>query len=312
MADNKPVFRTTIGGQALMEGILMKGPDRVAVALRDKDGSISLRVEQGNSLKDRYPIFQYPFFRGIGALIDSLKMGMRALDDSAEALGEEESPGKFETWLGKRIGKEKAERVVYTFIFVVAFGIAIGLFFLLPTLISGFFASQISSPFLLNLLEGGVRLLLFTGYILAIQRMEELDRVFRYHGAEHKTIACYEHGDALLVENVKKYPIVHPRCGTSFIANLVILAAFFMSFFGWPNPLVRFALRLLLIPILIGVTYELNRFSGRSDHFLARLIRAPGMFVQKIATVKEPDEGMIECAICALQAVIPEEGCDKW
>lgn len=304
---------TSIGGQALLEGILMKGPEKVSIATRNPgEDEITLKVEPVDGLTQRYKIFQLPFFRGIGALIDSFKRGGAALEYSAEQLDweEEEDYSKLDELMIRIFGKKKAEAILSTLMTILAIVIAIAIFFFVPTWVAGLFRGLISNTLVLNLIEGIVRILFFLIYVIAISQMDELKRVFMYHGAEHKTIACYEHGEELSVENVRKYPRVHPRCGTSFIANLVIISSLIMSLFGWPNPFLRLIIRLALIPVLVGLTYELNAWTARHENPLSRLLRWPGMMVQKLATVKEPSDDMIEVAIVAMEAVIPEDDSD--
>ena len=309
----KEVRATSIGGQALMEGILMKGPDLVAIATR-KPGSdeIKVKVEPVDGLTKKYKLFQLPFFRGIGALVDSFSRGSKALEYSADQLDweEDEEPGPFSRFLIRVFGEERAEQVLSFLMVFAAVAIAFGLFFFVPTWIAGLFRPMIQNNLVLNVIEGIIRIVFFLIYVIAISKLDELNRVFMYHGAEHKTIAAYEHGEELTVENVRKYPRVHARCGTSFLANLVILSAILMSFFGWPNPFVRFAIRLLMIPILVGLTYELNAWTSKVDNGLSKALRAPGMFIQRVATVKEPTDEMIEVAIEAMEAVIPEDHSD--
>ncbi len=303
---------TTIGGQALLEGILMKGPFETAIATRSADGTICLKTEPVSGLAKTYPVFRKPFFRGIAALVDSMTRGMKAIEYSAEQageLGEDEKPGLLEKLLGKR----RAEKVESTVMTVVLAAAVIGLFFFLPTWVTSWMKPVLPNVVLLNLFEGVLRVLFFLGYVWAISRIPELKRVFMYHGAEHKSIACYEHGEELTVENVRKYPRLHPRCGTSFLANLVLLSAILLSFFGWPNPLLRLLIRLLILPVLIGLTYELNLWMGRNSNAFSRLMQKPGLFVQRVATVREPSDDMIEVAIEALKAVIPEDAeADRW
>lgn len=303
---------TTIGGQALLEGILMKGPFETAIATRSPDGTICLKTEPITGLAMTHPIFRKPFFRGIAALVDSMTRGMKAIEYSAEQAGKQEkdeTPG----FLGKILGKRRAEKVESTIMTFVLVSAVIGLFFFLPTWVTSWMKPVLPNVVLLNLFEGILRVLFFLGYVWAISRIPELKRVFMYHGAEHKSIACYEHGEALTVENVRKYPRLHPRCGTSFLANLVLLSAILLSFFGWPSPFLRLLIRLLILPVLIGLTYELNLWMSGNNNAFSRLMQKPGLFVQRVATVREPLDDMIEVAIEALKAVIPEDAeADRW
>ena len=303
---------TSIGGQALMEGIMMKGPEKVAIATRRPGGEeIKVKIDPVDGLTKRYKLFQLPFFRGIGALVDSIVRGTAALEYSADQMEwEDEEPGRIERILTRIIGQKRAQAAISALMMVFAFGLAIGLFFFVPTWIAGLIRDRINNNMILNLIEGVIRIIFFLIYVILISRMEELKRVFMYHGAEHKTIACYEHDEELTVENVRKYPRVHPRCGTSFLANLVIISALLMSLFGWPNPVIRMLIRLAMIPVLVGITYELNAWTARHKGILSRILRAPGMFIQRVATVKEPSDEMIEVAIAAMKAVIPDDESD--
>lgn len=294
------IKKTTIGGQALFEGILMKGPKVSAISVRRPDGEIETNIVERMESSKKYPILRLPFLRGIAALWDAMRNGTKAIDYSMSFFPEE----------------SKEENKIKDFIFnIFSIALVIGfmfLFFVVPTWFSNLFRNQIQSVFVLNLIEGMVRVVFFLIYVMSISQLKEIKRVFKYHGAEHKTIACYEHGEELTVENVRKHSKLHPRCGTSFMFNMVLISALFLSLFGWPNPVVRVVTRILIIPILVGITYELNRWMGRSDSFLSKILAKPGMFVQYIGTVKEPTDDMIEVAIEAMKMVIPEDGSDEW
>ncbi len=301
-----PKHITTIGGQALIEGILMRGPDDVAIAVRQENGEIVLKKEKLNTLGMRYKFFRLPFIRGIVSLIESLIFGIEALMYSAEFFEESfEEKEKKETFLD-RIFKDKKEDVEIVFTLLIALILTIILFVLLPSLITNVFSKTIKSSFIMNLLEGLVRIGIFLIYVVSVSKMEDVGRVFEYHGAEHKTIHCYENGEELTVENVKKYPTLHPRCGTSFLFMVMIVSIFVLSFFGWPNPLKRVLIRILMLPVIAGISYEINRLIGKSNSKLAYYISYPGLILQKIATTKEPDEEQIEVAIEALKAVLTE------
>lgn len=301
-----PKHITTIGGQALIEGILMRGPDDVAIAVRQENGEIVLKKEKLNTLGMRYKFFRLPFIRGIVSLIESLIFGIEALMYSAEFFEESfEEKEKKETFLD-RIFKDKKEDVEIVFTLLIALILTIILFVLLPSLITNVFSKTIKSSFIMNLLEGLVRIGIFLIYVVSVSKMEDVGRAFEYHGAEHKTIHCYENGEELTVENVKKYPTLHPRCGTSFLFMVMIVSIFVLSFFGWPNPLKRVLIRILMLPVIAGISYEINRLIGKSNSKLAYYISYPGLILQKIATTKEPDEEQIEVAIEALKAVLTE------
>lgn len=298
---SQEIKKTTIGGQALFEGILMKGPFETSIAVRKPDGKILTKIIDRTEISKKYPIFKLPFFRGMGALWDAMRNGTKAIDYSLSFVEEE----------------EKKENKIVEFLYgvlsvfiVIAFVV---LFFFVPTWVSNLFRKDINSVIVLNLIEGLIRVILFLAYVISVAQIKDIKRVFRYHGAEHKTIACYEHGEELTVENIRKHSKLHPRCGTSFMFNMVIISALVLSFFGWPNPILRAITRVLIVPILVGITYELNRWMGKTDNALSRLLAKPGMFVQYIATVKDPTDDMIEVAIEAMKVVIPEdEHADEW
>lgn len=297
-----PKHITTIGGQALIEGILMRGPKDVAVAVRKPDNEIVVKKMKLETLGMRYKFFRLPFIRGVVGLVESLIFGLRALMYSAEFFEVEEENKKPSVF--DRVFKDKAEDAEMAFSLVTSFVIAIGLFIILPTFLTNLLKEKASSSIVLNLVEGLIRIALFLIYVVLVSKMEDTKRIFEYHGAEHKTIHCYENGEELIVENVKKYPILHPRCGTSFLFMVMIVSILVLSFFGWPNPLQRFLIRLIMIPFVAGISYEINRLIGKSNSKLAYLISYPGLMLQKIATVKEPDESQIEVAIEALKAVL--------
>ncbi|MFL8969473.1 DUF1385 domain-containing protein [Helcococcus kunzii] len=297
---SKEIKKTTIGGQALYEGILMKGPDQTSIVVRKPNGELEKKIIDRFEITNKYSIFKYPFFRGIGAFIDAIKNGTKAIDYSLSFSEEEEKK------------QSKLSEIFYSILSFLIFAGFLLLFFYVPTWFSNLFKDKISSVFVLNLIEGLVRIVFFLLYVIGIAQLKDIKRVFEYHGAEHKTIACYEYGEELTVENVRKHSKLHPRCGTSFMFNMVIISAFVLAFFGWPNPIVRVIIRILIIPLLMGITYELNRWMGKSDSFLAKILAKPGMFVQYIGTVKEPTDDMIEVAIEAMKMVIPEDNSDEW
>lgn len=294
---------TSIGGQALIEGIMMRGPKDVAIAVRKQDKEIELKKEKLNTLGMRYKFFALPFIRGVVGLIESMVMGIDSLMYSAEFFEEEEEK---EEYFLKKVFKDSAETVEIVITLVFSLLLTIGLFILLPSFFTNLFKNKIESSFVFNIVEGLIRIFIFLLYVVSISKMDDVDRVFEYHGAEHKTIHCYENGDELTVENVKKYPILHPRCGTSFLFMVMIVSIFVLSFFGWPDPLQRFLIRLLMLPVIAGISYEINRLIGKSNSALAYYLSYPGLFLQKIATVKEPDGEQIEVAIAALEAVLTD------
>ena len=312
--DNNVCFRTSIGGQALMEGILMRGPDKQAIVCRTENGIVE-KVEPLNLPKDKYPILGWPVVRGIVTFADSMVKGMRALTYSASLLPEEEQeePSKFDLWLEKKLGSEKAEKYVIGIAAVLGVLLAVALFILLPTLIAGFIPGIEGHYTLRSLIEGVIKIVIFLVYLGLVAHMKEIKRLFSYHGAEHKTIFCYEKGLPLTVENVRPQSRFHPRCGTSFLLVVIILGLFVGLLIQVDNTLLRIALRILLLPVLVAVAYEINRWAGRHDaNIVSRIVTWPGKQLQRLTT-NEPDDGMIECAIRAMELVIPEEkGKDAW
>ena len=311
-------FKTLIGGQALIEGIMMQGPDKRSIVVRGPEGIVT-KVEP---LKKRTGIAKWPLIRGVVNFASSMVSGVKALMYSAEFFPEEEDakPSKFDEWLEKKLGSEKMEKAVISFSVVLGVLFSVGLFFLLPTLISGLFDRVIHSAVIRSLIEGVIRIAIFMGYMILISKMKDMKRVFSYHGAEHKTIRCYEAQLPLTVENARTMPRHHPRCGTSFLFVVIVIAVLASCVvFALPgvrdvatNPIVRILLHLVLLPIVVAVTYELNRFIGRHDNPLTRFLSAPGMWMQNFTTF-EPDDSMLEVAIRALNLVLPEEkGADAW
>ena len=295
-------FKTSVGGQALMEGIMMRGPKNICCAVRKPDGTIETKIEPTPT----HGIWtKIPLVRGAISMVESLIMGYRYMMYSAQvSMGDDYDPEEeetaFEKWVGDHLGK-KAEDVLLGVAAVLGGLFAILLFTVLPTV-----------------LVGGVNLLLplkvaiFLSYMVAISKMKEIHRVFEYHGAEHKTIACYEAGDALTVENVRKYTRFHPRCGTSFLILVVIVSVFLYSVLPWSSTGLRVVFKLLLLPVVMGISYELLKWCGRSDNLATRIIRQPGIWVQHL-TVFEPDDSMIEVAIAAVTPVLPEDPEDgRW
>jgi uncharacterized protein YqhQ len=307
-----PDHMTTIGGQALIEGIMMRGPKEVAISVRKPDGETELKVDKLNTLGMRHKIFKLPFLRGVVGLIEAMTIGTKALMYSAEFFEEEENTSDKKSFTEK-IFKDKAEDVEMAFAVIFSVVLAVGIFMILPTILTNFLKNQIDSPILLNLVEGAVRIVIFFIYIVSVSRLDDIKRVFEYHGAEHKTIHCYENGEELTVENVKKYPILHPRCGTSFLFMVMIVSILVLSFFGWPNPLQRLLVRVLMFPVIAGIAYEINKLIGKSNSSLAYYLSYPGLMIQKWATVKEPDASQIQVAIEALEAVSTgDKEEDKW
>ena len=316
--NNQPVsqekFKTLIGGQALIEGIMMQGPDKRAIVVRGPEGLVT-KVEP---LKKRTGILKWPLIRGVVSFGSSMVSGVKALMYSAEFFPEEEDaqPSKFDQWLEKKLGSEKMEKAVISFSVFLGALFSIALFILLPTLLSGLFDRWIHNAVIRSLIEGLIRIAIFMGYMILVSRMKDMRRVFSYHGAEHKTIRCYEAQLPLTVENVRPQTRLHPRCGTSFlfvvVAISILLFALVSALLPMSGMLVRLLVRLALLPVVVAISYECNRFVGRHDNRLTRILSAPGMWFQHFTT-NEPDDSMIEVAIEALKLVIPEEaGADRW
>ncbi|WP_027937033.1 DUF1385 domain-containing protein [Anaeroarcus burkinensis] len=285
--------KPTIGGQAVIEGVMMRGPEYLATAVRRPDGGIELKKEPFSSINKRYPVLKLPFVRGTVALVESLVYGLQALSFSAQAAGEEEE-------------QLSTKELVLTML--VSFVLAIGLFVVLPTFAAKYIHEAVTDPVWLNLLEGALRLILFFGYVAAISSMKDIQRVFQYHGAEHKTIYAYEAGEELTVENVRKHSTLHPRCGTNFLLIVMVVSILLFAFLGWPDLWLRITSRIVLLPVVAGIAYEIIRYAGRhvGEQALVSAIVLPGMWLQKLTT-RQPDDSQIEVAIAALQAVLPEQ-----
>ena len=305
--------KTTIGGQALMEGIMMVGPCRTVAAFCSEKGEISTEELHVERLTKKYPILGKPFIRGIFAMVDSMRLGYKALSLSADKItadvGEEELTG-LDKWLDDHLG-EKMTGIIMSIAGVLGVALAILLFFFLPTwlfnLLQGAVGESIAGW--RSIFEGVLRIGLFVGYILLISLMPDIKRVFQYHGAEHKTIFCYENELPLTVENVRKQPRFHCRCGTSFMILMLLIGVIVGFFIPFTNPFLRTAAKLLCIPIVMNLGYEVQKWSARHDGIVTRIVTAPGLWMQRL-TVKEPDDKMIEAAIAAMNAVIPENGED--
>ena len=291
---------------------MMRGPILSSMATRMPDGSID--VETWNTYKDKkiHWTRKAPFIRGIFNMVDSMVVGYGCLMKSAEKAGvEDEEPSKFDRWLEQKLG-DNMMKVLGTVAVVLGVGLAAVLFVLIPTGLSSLFKPVIGTGIGLSLIEGLIKVIILVGYMWLCSRMAEIHRVFEYHGAEHKSIACYEAGLPLTVENVRPQRRFHPRCGTSFLFLVVFISIIVGSFISWENALLRMLIKLLLIPVVVGISYELTKLAGRSDGLFTRIISAPGLWLQHITT-SEPDDGQIECAIAALTAVIPEdENADRW
>ena len=306
-------FRTSIGGQALIEGVMMRGPKMQSIVVRTKDGVVK-KTEELKLIKDKYPILGFPFIRGVVNFVNSLTVGMKAMTFSAEMIpeDEQEEQSKLDKWIEKKFGSEKAEKALIGFAVFLGILISIGLFILTPTFLAGLVSRYISGRILRNLLEGALRIAIFIAYMWLATRLNDIKRVWAYHGAEHKAIFCYEKGLPLTVENVRAQSRHHPRCGTSFLFIVMIVSILVFSFTSWDNIWIRMGFRLLLLPVVVAISYEIIKLAGRYDNPVTRVVSAPGKALQRLTT-REPDDGMIEVAIEALELVKPENAADaEW
>ena len=327
-SSNTEKFKTTIGGQALIEGIMMRGPEADAIVVRKKDELVIETTPR--KIRPKGSVLTWPLIRGVVNFFDAQVVGVKALMRSADLSPEEaqEEPSKLDLWLEKKLGNEKFQKMVIGLAVALGLGMSIALFFLLPMVIGSFFYRWVESNLIRNLIEGLVRIVVFVVYILLVSRMPEMKRVFAYHGAEHKTIRCYEAGLPLTVENVRKQTRMHPRCGTSFLLIVMILSILVFSvassalLTAVPDleaicgalgyKLLMIAFKLLLLPLVVAISYEINRLVGRYDNKCTRLLTGPGLWFQNFTT-NEPDDTMIEVGIASLQAVLPtQEGADRW
>jgi len=325
---NQEKFKTMIGGQALIEGLMMRGPQKDAIVVRGKEG-MTVEVTNRKVRSAKSPL-KWPIIRGVVNFFDAQLCGVKAMLRSVDLSPEEsqEAPSKFDQWLEKKLGSKKFQSFVVGVAVAMGLGLSILLFFLLPMVIGSFFDRWLDSTILLNLVEGVIRILLFTAYILLVSRMSEMKRVFAYHGAEHKTIRCYEAGLPLTVENVREQTRLHPRCGTSFLLVVMIISILLFSVASsallaivpslaairgsFLFRLIMIVFKLLLLPLVVAFSYEINRWVGRHDNLFTRMLSAPGMWFQNFTT-NEPDDSMIEVGIEALNAVLPaNEGDDRW
>ena len=311
--NNSCAFRTSIGGQALIEGILMRGPKKQAIVCRTAEGLVE-KTEELKFIKDRYPILGWPLIRGCATFLDSMVKGMQALTYSASLvpLEEQGEPDKIDKWIEDHFPEDKAQKLIIGVAVVMGIALSLFLFIFLPAFLVGLLKPLTNSLFIRNLSEGAVRVAILLVYMKAVTYVSDVKRLFSYHGAEHKTIFCYEHGKALTVENVRTESRFHPRCGTSFLLVVVVVSILVNSVVRLENSFARMGCHLLLLPLVVGISYEINRWCGKHDNALSAILSAPGKWLQHITT-NEPDDGMIECAIRALELVIPEEkGSDAW
>ena len=307
-------FRTKIGGQALIEGILMRGIGKQSIVCRKSDGTLTSKVEPVRLSKEAHPWMGYPFIRGVVNFLDSMVNGVKAITWSAEQQPDDPNaePDKFDLWIQKHFSDKTAEKIILYTAVVLGIALSVGLFALLPTFLAGLLSRLVPLGLWRGLAEGLFRLAIFLGYLKLCSCLSDMKRVWMYHGAEHKTIFCYEAGLPLTVENARKQSRFHPRCGTSFLFIVIFISILVFSFVRTEGTLARMGLHLLLLPVVVSVSYEIIQWAGRSDSAFARIISAPGKAVQHLTTA-EPDDSMLEVAIAALTLVIPEEkGSDAW
>ncbi|MCR4436439.1 MAG: DUF1385 domain-containing protein [Clostridiales bacterium] len=315
---NKCAHPTSIGGEALIEGVMMKGPENIAIAIRKPDGEILVDKKPLRTLSKRHKFFKLPLVRGAVGIFESMVIGVQSLMYSAEFFEVEEDhpsePSKLDKFLERVLGEKLQSAVIY-FSVLVAMAFSIGLFILLPNVVAGLMNFDRHTPggvLYYNLFEGALRVLLFIGYIILISKMKDVRRVFEYHGAEHKTIHCYEHEEELTVENVKKYTTRHPRCGTAFLLVVMLVSILVFSFTGWHNMVLNIIFRLLLLPLVAGLSYEVIKYAGRNQGRMMRIVSAPGLALQRFTT-REPDDRQIEVAIAALKNVLVDDpDADRW
>ena len=302
MSKKKNTRYSGIGGQAVLEGIMMKNKDQYAVAVRKPNGEIEVEVEHYHGIIHGSKLMEVPFIRGIFQFLDSLILGMRSLNFSATFYEEEESRETATDRAFQKLFKDKAEKVFSGLVMALSLVLAIAIFMVLPYYITSFFEDYIRNASLLAIVEGLIRILIFVVYVASISLMKDIKRVYMYHGAEHKCINCIEKGRPLTVKNVMRSSRLHKRCGTSFMLFVVLVSIVVFFFIRVENPVYRVVLRIALVPVIAGISYEIIRLAGRSDNILVKIISAPGMWLQRLTT-KEPDESMAEVAIAAVEAV---------
>lgn len=311
MKQQEVIRRTTIGGQAILEGIMMKGPRKSCTVVRKADGTLAVREKEITPPGEKHPILKLPILRGVAGMVYMLRDGFEAIDYSSQFIEDDEEPTKFDRWLIEKFGEKKVEAFFSGLSLVIGLAIPIALFMLLPTLIAGWFPDSLS-VLAKNIIEGVIKVALFLIFMVSVSKMKDIYRTYCYHGAEHKTIYCYEKGLELTVENVRGQKKEHPRCGTSFLFVIIIISILAHALVAWGSPAFRLIVRLAMLPLIVGVSYELNRWVGRTENPLTMLLRMPGLLLQRL-TVFEPDDSMIEVAIEALRRVIPENsGEDEW
>jgi uncharacterized protein YqhQ len=300
--------RSKIGGQGVLEGVMMKAPSVCGLAVRKASGEVVYEKENVRQITQKNKFYALPIVRGVVSFYDIMVYGVKTMTKAAKMYDEttpDYKPSKIEKYIAKKSGKDIMD-VAMVFAVILSIGLAVGIFFILPSVLANIVRPYIASSVVMNLIEGGIRMLIFILYIAAITFIKEIKRVFRYHGAEHKTINCFEHEEELTVENVQKYRTLHPRCGTSYLLLVMVISILLFSLLGWsPSWYARIGLRLLMLPVVAGVAYEFLKFAAKSDSLFFRIIRWPGMMLQKLTT-SEPDDGMVEVAILAFTAAMDE------
>lgn len=302
---------TAIGGQALIEGVMMRGRKTIAIAVRRPDGEIEIKVEALKSNPWMKSIGKIPIARGFFGLISSMIVGIKALTYSAEIFAEADEsyePSKFDQWIMNKFG-DKADNIIVATSMLFALALAFLLFGLLPTLLARFLGNLIESTMVMTVAEGLIKILVFITYLALISQMRDIKRVFQYHGAEHKSISCLESGQPVDLEHARRFTTLHPRCGTSFLLIVLVVSIIVFSFISWSNVVMRIALKILLLPVISGISYEVIKWAGKSDGFLVRAISYPGLMMQKLTT-KEPDDRQLEVALAALHKVLEIEGAE--
>ncbi len=291
-----------IGGQAVLEGVMMKNKEQYAVAVRKPDGEIDVEVDVYRGVMDDSVLKKVPFIRGIFNFLDSMILGMRTLNHSVSFYEDEEAKETAADKVFNKVFKEKAENVMLGIVTVISILLAIAIFMVLPYFITSLFEGYIRNVSFMAMIEGLIRILIFIGYIVAITMMKDIKRLYQYHGAEHKCINCIEKGRPLTVHNVMRSSRLHKRCGTSFMFFVVFVSIIVFFFIRVEQPALRILLRIALIPVIAGISYEIIRLAGRSDNIFVRILSAPGMMLQKLTT-KEPDEDMVQVAIASVEAI---------
>ncbi len=293
-----------IGGQGVLEGVMMRGPALSALAVRKQNKEIVLKKTKFVSKSKQNKFYGLPIIRGVVSFIEMLSFGVKTISDSAELYDEAaggDQPSKFETYIAKKTNKSPMDVMMF-FAVLMAVGFAVLLFFILPNLITRYVTNNISSTLLKNLIEGGVRIVIFILYVVSISFVKDIKRLFMYHGAEHKVINCYEHEKPLTVENAQSFTTLNPRCGTSFLLIVMVVAVLIFSFFGWSDLwYVRIGIRLALLPVVAGVSYEILKLLARSENIVVKILRAPGMALQRLTTA-EPTDDMVEVSMLAFRA----------